>query len=601
MKKNKNNANTIKLIITIVIVFCFVWLLIVSPMMTFHKNEQILTDAAKRYFELNSNLLPTGERVKTVKLNTLYHQSYIKKDLYIPYTHKTCSVENSWVKVRRENNEYRYYTYLECGLLSSSVDHKGPVITLNGDKEMKIGKNDTFKDPGIKSVVDNVDGKMDISKVSVKNDLNSSEVGTYEIIYTAFDNLNNKTEVVRKVSVVQTLYSTVKTDLKETSNYVGEPDNNYLRLSNMLFRIVGIDENKNVMIVSDEDLANVSYSKIEDWLSYFYDQLNDATKKMIIEKSYCNMSLSETALDITQCSSYTKNKKVYIPSVIDINKAKAGNNNFMKPYTISWVANSKNKKEAYVTRNIFFGDEKGKNYLAYGVNDNYGVRPMMTISGESLILSGEGTIKKPYTFGDVDKAKGGDLVNSRYTGEYLSIDGALYRIISVEKDKTTKVIAENTLGSMSDNVTFMASLDEDIITYDPKDKKSVAYFIHNKASEYLDTKYFTSHEIEVPIYKKKIIYGEETSTKKYKVLLSAPNMFEIFSAQPQHSSTIYSYWLINSSLEKRITGAITDIGVPYNGEVTSGTSLNIRVVAYLKKNSTISTGSGTLYDPYVVQ
>ena len=601
MKKNKNNANTIKLIITIVIVFCFVWLLIVSPMMTFHKNEQILTDAAKRYFELNSNLLPTGERVKTVKLNTLYHQSYIKKDLYIPYTHKTCSVENSWVKVRRENNEYRYYTYLECGLLSSSVDHKGPVITLNGDKEMKIGKNDTFKDPGIKSVVDNVDGKMDISKVSVKNDLNSSEVGTYEIIYTAFDNLNNKTEVVRKVSVVQTLYSTVKTDLKETSNYVGEPDNNYLRLSNMLFRIVGIDENKNVMIVSDEDLANVSYSKIEDWLSYFYDQLNDATKKMIIEKSYCNMSLSETALDITQCSSYTKNKKVYIPSVIDINKAKAGNNNFMKPYTISWVANSKNKKEAYVTRNIFFGDEKGKNYLAYGVNDNYGVRPMMTISGESLILSGEGTIKKPYTFGDVDKAKGGDLVNSRYTGEYLSIDGALYRIISVEKDKTTKVIAENTLGSMSDNVTFMASLDEDIITYDPKDKKSVAYFIHNKASEYLDTKYFTSHEIEVPIYKKKIIYGEETSTKKYKVLLSAPNMFEIFSAQPQHSSTIYSYWLINSSLEKRITGAITDIGVPYNGEVASGTSLNIRVVAYLKKSSTISNGSGTLYDPYVVQ
>ena len=78
-------------------------------------------------------------------------------------------------------------------------------------------------------------------------------------------------------------------------------------------------------------------------------------------------------------------------------------------------------------------------------------------------------------------------------------------------------------------------------------------------------------------------------------------MFEIFSAQPQHSSTIYSYWLINSSLGKRITGAITDIGVPYNGEVTSGTSLNIRVVAYLKKNSTISNGSGTLYDPYVVQ
>ena len=54
-------------------------------------------------------------------------------------------------------------------------------------------------------------------------------------------------------------------------------------------------------------------------------------------------------------------------------------------------------------------------------------------------------------------------------------------------------------------------------------------------------------------------------------------------------------------MEKRITGAITDIGVPYNDVVPSGTSLNIRVVAYLKKNATISSGSGTLYDPYVVQ
>ena len=145
------------------------------------------------------------------------------------------------------------------------------------------------------------------------------------------------------------------------------------------------------------------------------------------------MSVSESALDTTQCNSYTKKRKVYIPSVVDVNKAESLGSNFMKAYTMSWVANNKDNDEAYVTRNIFFGDDYGKSFLPYNIDYNYGVRPMMTISGESLIISGDGTVDNPYTFGDTERAKGGDLVNTRFVGEYLSIDGSLYRIISTEK------------------------------------------------------------------------------------------------------------------------------------------------------------------------
>ena len=109
-----------KIIITVVVVVAFVWFLVISPMITFHNNEQKLEAAARRYFELNQNELPTGERIKTVTLNTLYHQSYLKKDIYIPYSRKTCSIDNSWVKVRRENNEFKYYVYLETSCNSWS-------------------------------------------------------------------------------------------------------------------------------------------------------------------------------------------------------------------------------------------------------------------------------------------------------------------------------------------------------------------------------------------------------------------------------------------------------------------------------------------------
>ena len=90
--------NRMKIAITVAIVGLFIWFLIVSPMITFHKNEKEVERAAKRYFDLYSNELPVGERVKTVSLETLYSKSFMEKDIFIPYTKKTCSITNSWVR-----------------------------------------------------------------------------------------------------------------------------------------------------------------------------------------------------------------------------------------------------------------------------------------------------------------------------------------------------------------------------------------------------------------------------------------------------------------------------------------------------------------------
>lgn len=593
---NKEVLKKIKLIVTIVLILVFVWFLIISPMITFHSNEKSLEDAAKRYFELNSNELPTGENVKTVTLKTLYHKAFIKNDLYIPYTSKTCSIENSWVKVKRVNGEYKYYTYLECGVLSSTVDHKGPVITLNGDESISIGIADNYKEAGVKSVVDNTDGKLNVKDVAIKGEVDTSKVGTYEITYTALDSLNNKTVVTREVKVVQKLNSTIKKILKETKNFAGNPENNYIRLSNMLFRIYGIDNNDNVIIVSDEDIANVNYTKIDKWLDYYYKNLNDFTKKIIVKSKYCNMNITDTTLDTTKCSGYTKERYVFIPSIIEVNKAASGNENFMRPNTMSWVANSKDKKTAYLTRSFFFGNESNKTYLSYSVDDNYGVRPMMTIKGDTLIVSGDGTKENPYIFGDTKKAKGGTLLNERFTGEYISIDDYVYRIIKTNNDGTIKVISDFTVNDTEETAFEINGK----ITYDPTKKSSIGYYINNRISEYINTKYFVKHEIEVPIYKNKIIYGQEIQTKKYNVVLSAPNMYEMFGAQPQ-SVASRSYWMINTSQKDHVGAGMLSMGVPINGQIEDETRLGVRVVGFLKKGTTISNGDGTKEKPYIIK
>ena len=601
----KKYIKGLRIIIVLAIVGAFIWFLVLSPMISFHQNEKVLEDAAKRYYEINPIQLPTGERVKTLSLNTLYKQSYLKDDMKIPYTNKLCSIEKSWVKVRRENGEYRYYVYLDCGVLKSSIDHVGPQVKLKGKTDMVVHIGDKFKDPGIQSVVDNTDGKLEKDTVTVKSDVDINKVGSYEITYTAYDQLRNKTVVTRNVTVVKVLNSIVKKELKNTKNYIGSPDNNYVRLSNMIFRIYGLDEDDNVVLVAEEDVANVNYTKIEKWLDEVYiPHFTEEAKALLVKSKFCNMKIDEKNLDTTQCTSYTEKRYAYVPSVIDINRAMENGNGFMKTKTISWTGNSKSDKEAYVTRNMFYGDQMGKDYLSYSNTDNYGVRPKIIMKGDTLITGGDGSKKDPYVFGETQKAKGGSLLNERYSGEYLIINSILWRIIEVEDDGTTKVITDGTLGNYHDRPLTYSNPEEPYFTYNPKDRNNYGYYINNSTSEYIDTSYFVVHEISAPVYKEKIIYGAETKNNKYKVKLSPPNMYDMFSAQSiDRLKPSRSYWLINSSTsKKRYAGVITDIGVPVNEEeFPDYDEYGVRAVAFVKKNTVISSGKGTYYKPYILK
>ena len=175
--------------------------------MTFKQNENEMVKAAKRYYEINLDKLPTGTRISTVTLQTLSRESYIDKDFYVPFSKEPCSITESWVKVKHTDSGYKYYAYLECGVLKSTTDHKGPTITLNGKDEITINKDEKYEELGVKKVVDNADGKMDVKDVTIDSSkVDTSKIGTYKVTYTALDSFKNKTEKVRTVKVVQELH-----------------------------------------------------------------------------------------------------------------------------------------------------------------------------------------------------------------------------------------------------------------------------------------------------------------------------------------------------------------------------------------------------------
>ena len=369
----------------------------------------------------------------------------------------------------------------------------------------------------------------------------------------------------------------------------------------MMFRVYGLDSDNNVILVAAEDVANVNFTKIDKWLNeYYYNHLTAKAKKMIVKAKYCNMNVTDSILDTTECSSYTKKINVYVPSIVEVNKAQA-DMNFMKPYTISWVANAGAKNTAYVTRDRFYYEDEGKSFIPVSNIDNYGIRPMITIKGNLNVISGDGKINNPYLFDDSSKVKGGENVSALSTGEYVSISNTLYRVIDSD-DGAVKVIADDSIVNELEPVVVSSSVTNGKITYNPQSKKSVAYFINNRIGDYVDSKYFENHTIIVPIYKKEFIYGEETSTKTYRAKIFAPNMYEMFSAQTNlYGHLSHSYWLLNSSNASMRAAVLTDIGVPLNEKYPPYMNFGIRICAYLKESAVVTSGSGTHDDPYLLK
>ena len=158
------------------------WNLVFVKYKDFAVNESKFIKAVKRYYEYHSQFLPNDNESREITLQDLYDNNQIK-DLYVPKTRKMCDV-NSWVRVYKENDEYKYYAYLKCGKYASHVDHEGPTIILNGDDEVIIPLNSEYKDEGVKKVIDKKDGKISTDKVVIDTSkVDTSKIGTYKVTY----------------------------------------------------------------------------------------------------------------------------------------------------------------------------------------------------------------------------------------------------------------------------------------------------------------------------------------------------------------------------------------------------------------------------------
>ncbi len=585
MKLDEKNIKRVKKVVIGIIVVLILWFLVVSPYMSFKKNEKIVREAGKRYYEINAGQLPTGEKIKTVGLQKLYEKDFIGDDLRSGYMNQACDSKASWVKVRKEKGEYQYYVYLKCGIFSSKVDHKGPEIRLKGEEEIILHKGEKYKEPGIESVVDNQDGKMNIKDVEIDNKgLNTNKVGVYEVRYRIKDSFNNLTEKIRTVRVIETINHIIEKDTKKKKVYRGSQTNNYVKIDGILFQIVGENEDGSVKLVSSENISAVDYEGVEKWLNeYFYEKLSESAKKIIVKSKYCEEEV-EKPEEYSKCGEYSKKKNVGLLSVIDVKNSKGEDGSYSINSAHSTMLGNKEG-----TKVIAFNSSK---YITYSKSENIGVRPVISIRKESDVVGGDGTIGDPYIIkGNKKTLKVGSKVSEARTGEYIRYSGYTFRVIGKEKDGTTKVIMDGVL----QNSVLPFNENGEASSYNMDNKSNIGYKINSDLSKYISSKSFVKKTFNRSIYNNSVQYQSKPTDSKYQTKLTLPSIYDLYSA----SNSVDSWFIEYSKKNKENYQYLQVLGVVHKNKDTVSEA-GVRLVGYLDSNMKIKKGKGTLENSYSI-
>ena len=602
-----NKKKIIRIVVVVLVVLLVLAILYFAfyyPNKLFKDNEEKFIAAGERYYQINKNYLPNQEgRVLSVNLGTLIREDYLD-DLYIPYSKKVCDLNESTVKVIKKDGDFQYYTYLKCGSYESSTDHEGPVITLNGDTTINLNKGEEYKEQGVKSVIDDGDGKLDVNSVTIKGDVDTNTVGTYEITYSASDSLNNKSEVTRKVVVEESFSNVVKDATSSTNGYYkGDASNNYVMFNNMTFRIVKINSNDTVTIVSDEALASVDYtndgrfagSSLDSWLNeYFYNLLENKYKKLITSSEWCDDVLNTGDYMATECSRSSDKRNVGILSIQDYNNTLENEISFLDFSGIVWYANLDGDNNPWTMTDLFDYPLKSE-----PMNQKYlfNVKPAVTLKKNTKVLNGDGSVGNPYILVENNSARRNTLVNERQVGEYIRYSGYTWRIAGFN-DNTTEIIMTGVVmnNDLEIEIGYNNSGNK---VYNPNKSGNIGYQVINEMTKYVSTDLFTKTKVDVPIYKNKVTYEGKKDIKTYNNIVTIPSVFDIFTAKGDNSSD-GGYWYIDSSKEDGVKTVMNPVGTVSYTEVTDDKTAGVKIKAYLKDDVFITDGDGSLTQPYTI-
>ena len=251
----------------------------------------------------------------------------------------------------------------------------------------------------------------------------------------------------------------------------GNPTNNYLWYNGFMWRIMGINHDGTVRLITDENVAHVAFANknkalsystsvgyVNSWLNdYFYSHLNSTKDSLIAGAStpyFCSEVTTDASSSRTVCSDANKvTAKVGIISIDEYNLA-GGANSYLNIAQRFWTMTPSKANEAY-TVNIATGVNGVPTSTA--VVNIVGVRPIINIDTSSsfgIITQGDGTTSNPFVLGETKTNTTGVLGQTVTSGDYVLLKNKTYRVVSKDSNSVKLILDGYSGKGPHNNVNF---------------------------------------------------------------------------------------------------------------------------------------------------
>lgn len=400
---------------------------------------------------------------------------------------------------------------------------------------------------------------------------------------------NKKTEVEEENTLAQIIIDENENknyfkNINEEYYFYGKPNNNYVIYSNILWRIIKITSNNKITLIADSPITNLAYtesknfkeSSINKWLNttdkntgILDKNLNDI-EKYLVKTKIC-IDIINNVEDST-CKKTNEDHYIGLLSLTDYINTGASDS-FINNEKYTFLSNTNKNNE------IWYLNDEGKVSTTKN-NEIYGIKPVITLSSNNTITSGNGKEDNPYKIES----------EPSLFGSYVKLDNDIWRIYQTNEN-TVKLVLNNYLTIDGEKITYQYSKNN--YYHNDTKEKTLAYYLNNTYLNSLSYKDIINKDYWPNYY-----YSEEIDFNYNKVLET--------TIDTKVSMLSIGDIILNNDLNNYFTNTGTSktsnkVYIINNNGSTSQRNVTIKssIVPCISINKDLLTkGSGTQNDPY---
>ncbi len=370
--------------------------------------------------------------------------------------------------------------------------------------------------------------------------------------------------------------------------YKGNVINNYVYYSGYYFRIVRVNTDGTVVLVTDDNVTSLVWgypnndyktSYIRDWLNdngleytgIFYNSLEDPDT-YIQATNYCIDAVDSE----TSTCDHTVMDKVGLLTLQEYKDALA-NNSYLNNGTYWWTSNASFNGHVWYVFPEGGISEKSNAYNAYYA---YGVRPVITLKSNVVFQSGNGTKENPYRITSTEeKIK---------VGNYVLFSNSLWRVAFVGENEI-HLLLNDVLMVDSQPLTHIYSNQSNL--YNPNELGSLAYYLNHNYYDQLQNKDLLLNTLWYN--------GTYGDSYNYKDIYNSSVYAKVGLV---NVGTIYNYnnysFVTMTGMNDDLMYAVSKQGMLVTSDIQS--SFIIKPMIAVAATVPLLQGTGTEEDPYII-